>query len=113
LLLNLGFKKNLLIVLLVGFSFYFPTELITNYYWWYATCISIEFLKIVACYLLLTRLSVPILAMNMFLLSCHGLSLIFDVNIPYYKQVVPYLEHFEILACILFANTTLHYIKGK
>ena len=113
LLLNSGCKRNLLLTLLVGFSFYFPTELITNYYAWYAACISIEVIKIIACYVLFSRISPPLLAMNFFMLVCHLMSFVFEINVPYYKQVMPYLEVFEILVCILFANKTLYYIKGK
>ena len=112
-LLNSGCKKNLLLTLLVGLSFYVPTELITNYYAWYITCISAEAVKIVACYVLFSRISPPLLAMNIFMLACHLMSFLFQVNIPYYKQVIPYLELLEILACILFANKTLYYIKGR
>lgn len=112
-LLNSGCKKNLLLTFLVGFSFYIPTELITNYYAWYLVCIATELVKIVACYKLYSRISPPLLAMNIFMLACHFMSFAFEVNIPYYKQVIPYLELFEILACILFANKTLYYIKGK
>jgi hypothetical protein len=111
--INSGCKKNLLLTLLVGFSFYFPTELITNYYTWYATCISIEIVKIVSCYMLFSRISPPLLAMNIFMLVCHLMSFIFEINIPYYRQVMPYLEILEILVCILFANKTLYYIKGQ
>lgn len=111
--INIGCKKNLLLTLLVGLSFYIPTELITNYYWWYATCISAEVIKITACYLLFSRISPPLLAMNFFMLVCHLMSFLFEVNVPYYKQVIPYLELLEIMACILFANKTLYYIKGK
>jgi hypothetical protein len=111
--LNKRNERNLLITLLVGLSFYMPTELITNYYAWYAVCFSAELSKIVICSLLYSRLSPPLIAMNMNMFGCHAISFLFKTNIPYYTEVMPYLELFEVLICILFANKTLHYIKGK
>lgn len=108
--INRGSLENLLITLLVGFSYYFPTELIHDRNYWYAVCIVMELSKILFARIQNTHLTWPISIICSLFLVNHVISYIFKNTVPIYHFNMVYLEHIEILCCILFSHTIINKI---
>lgn len=110
--LNLSYKKNLLLTLVVGLSSLLPMHMVTDYHAWWAICIGFELFKIGTAIWLLTRLSYPIMFLCSIMTACH-LTLLFVHNQIPHTVILPLLEHLEILSCILFSHPVLLYLKRK
>ncbi len=130
--LNWSYKKNLLLVLVVGLSGLLPMQIVSewvaslytavgnllsvdiasDYHAWWTICLGFESFKIFLAYKILTRLSYPIMFLCSLMLVCH-LTLLFVDNLLPHKIIVPILEHLEILSCILFSPKILKYLKRK
>jgi len=110
--LNWSYKKNLLLVLVVGFSGLLPMQMVTDYYAWWTICIGFELFKIGLAVYLMTRISYPVAFLCSLMLACH-LIIMFAINQAPHTIIVPALEHLEILSCILFSHPALLYLKRK
>ena len=110
--INKGSSENLLITLLVGFSYYFPYDQIHNHNLWYLTCIIMEISKILFARIQNTQLQWPIGILCLLMLSNHIISYIFKNTVPIYHFNMVYLEHLEILCCIIFSHTIINKLKG-
>ncbi len=108
--LNKDDMKMLLLTLLVGLSYFLPTELITNYYAWYFVVMTSEMVVMCSAICLKTRASLAITTICVMLLINHVNGLFFGGHLegsPYHF-VIKYLEYIELLACSLFSTTIVN-----
>lgn len=112
--LNKDEKKMLLLTLLVGLSYFLPTQLISHYYTWYFVVMATEMIVMCSAICLRTKASVAIAIICAMLLINHVNGLFFGGHLegsPYYF-VVKYLEYIELLSCSLFSTTIINKLRG-
>ena len=111
--LNRECKNSLLICLIVILSYYFPTELITNYYLWWGAVVALEVMVITTAISLRSSLSIAVACTSFLLLLCHMDGIVFNVyKDANYLSIVKFLEYLAGISCVLFSAPILNRIKG-
>lgn len=112
LLLNFKNKGNLELLGIIVLSFYFPTEYITNHYWWWSTVFVFD-----ATVLLITIYSNSLVSKSLFLVTLMLINahlLAYNTKVyNLYSTIAQYLEHLQIVCFILCAPSPVYYLKRK
>lgn len=109
---NRGDLRTSLFALVIAFTYYFPTELITNLGVWYAICFGFDTSVLIACLFLNNRVCYPLGTITSLLILSH----IVDAVTPYslaYNITASYLEYMQIICFILVSPTIINYLKRK
>lgn len=105
--------KMLSLTFIVGLSYFLPVDLITSSSTWYISCISAELFVLSSAIMIRTRASNIITAICTMLILGHINGWLFHgySSTSPYHTIVPYLEHLEILSCLLFSNPVIKKLK--
>lgn len=110
--LNRKDLKTFLFALLVAFTYYFPTELITDKMTWYLVCIGFELFVIATCITVENKVSLPLGLVTFLMTLLHIISYAYPREIAY-SFTAKYLEYMQILSFILVSPTVIDYLKRK
>jgi len=112
LFLNIKDSKNISLLAMVVFSYYFPTDYITSRNWWWFSVLSIDLIVLYAAFKSDCLASKAVLLINIMMLDAHFLEV--ATYIPRtYKFIIEYLEHLQIVAFIMCAPNPINYLKRK
>lgn len=110
---NLGDKRALILLALVGASIFTPTPREwTNFY---IFCVSAEMIVALTALRLKTAASVPITLVCVLLVLAHLMGYYnggYPANSPY-RVIVPTLEVLEILCCVLASKTLTLFLLNR
>lgn len=109
---NLKDTRALLMALVVGLSYFFPFELISSRESWYIACALSELIVIAFCIWLRSKSSVAIAGLCVMLLASHFIAY-HDIQLQAYSIVAKYLEHVQVLSCVLLSHPILNYLKER
>lgn len=105
-------KESLMLTLLVGMSYYLPTEHITDRHTWYAVCVLAELCVIATAFFLSVKASFTVIGICVMLVTGHILNYN-HASGPIYYTIANYLEYLEIICCVIFSPETLNIIKTR
>lgn len=110
--LNLKDTRALLMVLVVGLSYFFPFELISSRDSWYIACALSELIVFSFCIWLRSKSSFAIAGLCFMLLASHFIAY-HDIQLQAYSIVAKYLEYVQMISCILLSHPILNYLKER
>lgn len=110
--LNLKDTRALLMVLVVGLSYFFPFELISSRDTWYTACIMSELIVFSFCVWLRCKSSLAVAGLCLMLLVSHFIAY-HNIQLQAYSIVAKYLEYVQIVSCILLSHPILNYLKER
>ena len=99
-MLNREDSKTVLLCLIVATSYYLPVNLISDYYWWYVTCMLAELAVIVLCIRLPSVPSVLLSVITTLLLLAH-ISSFLSADMKHYHAIAVSLEYLQITCFII------------
>ena len=112
LLLNIRNKGNLHLMTLVLFSFYFPTDNVTSWEWWWFTVFTLDLTILFAAMNSTSLASKPVFLVTCMMVLAHFLE--YNTYVPStYKFIMEYLEHLQMFCFILCAPNPIFYVKRK
>ena len=115
LLLNKGDIRMLILALVVGINVLTPLDSITDCNVWYATCIFMELITLMAAARLNTAVSMYVVCLSGLLVWCHIVAWKFTGQAPesVYRTVAPMLEYLNVLSLSLFSQPILNFLKER
>jgi hypothetical protein len=112
--LNYKQRSMLILTLFVGAGMLTPLPVFETPLYWYSSCVLVEGLVLASAMCLNNRLSFPIIICSIILTYTHlcGMTASTSFLGGSYEYSVVCLEYTEIIACILFSNTTINLLVG-
>jgi len=110
--LNKRSCTSLLLLLCVALTYYLPTELIENYYLWYAVCLGAELSVLALSYFIRVVPSYPLACLTLLLFTSHLTSIV-TIKPEVYSVVAVYLEHLQMLTFVVASPLIIEKLKRK